>query len=167
MSAVIAPRIVLRGFFTSQKWVSGKSLSELEGLIGYRPGRLGSQGASVYAFNRVPENWEFDVKGYTNVSGGMNIDPKWLAADAAAAGYYAKTGMRSSETVLKDNARASMTVTGPNRLIKIKPILDDPSDPYPPGMGIPQWRVSDQAAQKGTLHGDLLFLIKPGNVYPR
>jgi hypothetical protein len=167
MSEVIAPTTVLTGFFTSQKWLRGRSLSELEGLLGYRPGRLSTKGASVYAFTRVPENWEFDLKGYTNVPGGMNIDPKWVAADLQASAYYARTGVRSSETVLKDNSRASMTASGPNRLIKVKPLLLDPDDPYPPGKGIPQWRVSELAAQRKSLHGDLFLVIKPGDAYPK
>lgn len=166
MSAGVLPIITLRGFFTSQGWLRGKTLSEIELLIGYRPGRLSAGGASVYGFTRVPENWEFDVKGYTNVSGGQAIDPAWVAADRNAAAYYAKTGMRSSETVLKDNARASMTSSGPNRLIQVYPLLEDPSETFPPGQGIPQWRVSAIAAERGTLHGELLLVLKPGERYP-
>jgi len=158
--------IVIRGFFTSQRWVRGKNLSQLEQLIGYRAGRLAFHGAEVYALTRVPDNWEFDVKGYTNSSGGMKTDPNWEKAEKMASAYYAKTGVRSSETVLRDNARATMTVTGSDRLIKIKPLLDDPNDTYPPGAGIPQWRVSDLAAQRGTVHGSLLFVIRPGALYP-
>jgi hypothetical protein len=127
---------------------------------------LTTQGASVYGFTRVPENWEFDPKGYTNVSGGMNIDPQWAAADRQASAYCSKTGVRSSEAVRKDNARASMTAAGLDRLVKIKPLLDDPNDPYPPGEGIPQWRVSQLAVERETLRGDLLFVIKPGELYP-
>jgi hypothetical protein len=127
MSAAVPLTIPLRGFFTSQRWLLGKTLSEIELLIGYRPGRISTLGAAVYGFPRVPENWEFEVRGYTNVSGGLTMDPAWTAADRSAAAYYAKTGMRSSETVLKDNARASMVILGPNRLIKVKPLLEDPS----------------------------------------
>src|SRR5579862_438500 len=156
------PIITLRGFFTSERWLRGKTLSEIEVLIGYRPGRLSTLGAAVYAFTRVPENWEFDVKGYTNVSGGLALDPAWIAADRNAAAYYAKTGMRSSETILKENARASMAIVGPNRLIKVRPLLEDPADTFPPGHGIPQWRVSELAASRGTLHGELLLMLKPG-----
>jgi hypothetical protein len=166
MSAAVLPIITLRGFFTSQKWLLGKTLSEIELLVGYRPGRLSTLGVSVYGFTRVPENWEFEVTGYTNVSGGMTMDPAWVAADRNAAAYYAKFGMRSSETVLKDNARASMMISGRNRLIKVKPLLDDPFDPYPPGQGIPQWHVSKIAAERGTLHGELLVVVKPGERYP-
>ena len=166
MAATVPGVITLRGFFTSQKWLRGKTLDQMEVLLGYRTGRLSTLGAAVYAFTRAPENWEFEVAGYTNVSGGMSISSDWVEADRKAAAYYAKTGMRSSETVLKDNARASMTIDGENRLIKIKPLLDDPFDTYPPGHGIPQWRVSTEAAEKGTLQGDLLHVIQPGEKYP-
>jgi len=138
----------------------------MEMLLGYRTGRLSTAGAAVYAFTRVPENWEFEAAGYTNVSGGMPMPSAWVEADRKAAPYYAKTGMPSSETRLKDNARASMTVYGEDRLIKVKPLLDDPLDTYPPGHGIPQWRVSKAAAEKGTLQGDLLRVIQPGENYP-
>jgi hypothetical protein len=166
MAAAVPAVVTLRGFFTSQKWLRGKTLDEMEALLGYRTGRLSTAGAAVYAFTRLPENWEFEVAGYTNVSGGMSISSDWVEADRKAAPYYAKTGMRSSETVLKDNARASMTIYGENRLIKVKPLLDDLLDTYPPGRGIPQWRVSKEAAEKGTLQGDLLRVIQPGQNYP-
>ena len=166
MAAAVPAIVTLRGFFTSQKWLRGKTLDEMELLLGYRTGRLSTLGAAVYAFTRVPENWEFEVAGYTNVSGGMPISSDWVEADRKAAAYYANTGVRSSETVLKDNARASMTIYGENRLIKVKPLLDDPLDTYPPGHGIPQWRVSKQAADEGTLQGELLQVIQPGERYP-
>lgn len=115
---------------------------------------------------RVPENWEFEVGGYTNVSGRMSISSEWAEAERKTAAYYAKTGMPSSETRLKDNSRASTTVYGENRLIKVKPLLEDPWDTYPPGHGIPQWRVSSAAAERGTLQGELLNVIRPGEEYP-
>lgn len=40
MSVAVAPTTVLRGFFTSQGWDRGRSLFELELLIGYQHGRL-------------------------------------------------------------------------------------------------------------------------------
>ncbi len=166
MPPAAPPVITLRGFFTSQKWLQRKTLSEIELLVGYRAGRLTTMGALVYGFTRVPENWEFELAGYTNVSGGLAMDPSWVAQDRQAAAYYAKTGLPSAETRLKDNARLSMSVSGPNRLIKVKPLLADPLDTYPPGRGIPQWRVSELAAQRGTLRGNWLLELKPGDRYP-
>ena len=99
----------------------------------------------------------------------MKTDRAWVAADRAADLYYANYanyGMRNSKTVRMDNARSSMTISGPNRLIKVKPLLDDPTDTYAPGQGIPQWRVSEAAATRGTLQGRLLFPVQPGERYP-
>ncbi len=120
----------------------------------------------MYAFTRVPENWEFELAGYTNVSGGLKPDPAWVEADQKAAKYYAKTGLRSSETVRKDAARLSMAIQGTDRLIKVKPLLEDPLDTYPPAAGIQQWRVSDAAATRGTLRGLWLLTIAPDGRYP-
>jgi hypothetical protein len=166
MSTAAELVITLRGFFTSQKWLRRKTLSEMELLLGYRAGRLSILGALVYGFTRVPENWEFEVAGYTNVSGGLAMDPAWVTQDRQAAAYHAKTGLPNAETRLKENARPSMSISGPNRLIKVKPLLDDPLDTYPPGRGIPQWRVSELAAQRRTLRGELLLELKPGDTYP-
>ena len=69
MSAAVVPIITLREFFTSEKWFRGRSLSEIEVLVGYRAGRLSTLGASVYGFTQVPDYWEFELAGYTNVSG--------------------------------------------------------------------------------------------------
>jgi hypothetical protein len=166
MSAAVAPIITLRGFFTSQKWLRGRSLSEIELLVGYRAGRLSTLGASVYGFTRVPDYWEFELAGYTNVSGGLEMDPAWVAQEQLAAAYHANTGMAGAATRLKNNARSSMTVLGPDRLIKVKPLLEDPFDSYPAGHGIPQWRVSKKAADLGTLRGELLVVLQPGDRYP-
>jgi hypothetical protein len=58
-----------------------------------------------------------------------------------------------------------MSVRGVNRLVKVVPLIDGHS--FPPGAGIPQWKVSKLAAHQGTLQGDLLFVINPGEIYPR
>jgi hypothetical protein len=164
MTETQAPMITLTGFFTSQAWLRGKTLSEIERLLGYGLGRLSTRGAAVYAFTRVPDDWEFELAGYTNVSGGLKVDASWAAADRAAAPYLNKWGLKSSQARLKENARATMTIHGGNRLIKVKPLID--GNNYPPGLGIPQWAVSDSAAQRHTLTGKLLFVLQPGTVYP-
>jgi hypothetical protein len=158
-------RTAMTGFFTSQGWLLGKSLQELENRLGYGAGRLTTAGAAVYGFTRVPENSEFELAGYTNSSGGMRPDPSWVEADRAAAQYHANTGLPDSETVRKNAARASMSVIGDNRLVKVVPLSDGVS--FPPGAGIPQWKLSELSAQRGTMHGELLFLINPGERYPR
>jgi hypothetical protein len=155
----------MRGFFTSQRWLLGKRLKELETLLGYGGGRLTSAGAAVYGFMRVPTNSEFELGGFTNSSGGMRPDPGWVQADRAAARYYASTGLLDSDSVRKNLARASMTPRGDDRLVKVVPLIDGQS--FPPGAGIPQWKVSELAARQGTLMGELLFVINGGESYPR
>jgi hypothetical protein len=103
----------MRGFFTSQRWLLGKRLKDLEALLGYGGGRLTSAGAAVYGFTRIPINSEFELGGYTNSSGGMRPDPHWVQADRSAAKYYANTGLLDSDTVRKNMARASMTASSP------------------------------------------------------
>jgi hypothetical protein len=88
MSADLPQYIVLQGFFTSQKSLRGQNLSEFERRIGYRPGRLMAKGAAVYAFTRLPELWEFELGGYTNVSGGIKDNPFPLTP--AEILYYAR-----------------------------------------------------------------------------
>jgi hypothetical protein len=155
----------MAGFFTSQGWLLGRSLQELEKLLGYAVGRLTTAGAAVYGFTRVPENAEFELAGYTNSSGGMPSDPNWAQADRDAAKYHTNTGLHDSETIRKNAARASMSVKGVNRLVKVMPMID--GDSFPPGAGIPQWKVSKLAAHQGMLKGQLLFVISPGESYPR
>ncbi len=155
----------MTGFFTSQRFLLGRDLRDLEKLLGYGAGRLTTAGAAVYGFTRVPNNWEFELEGYTNSSGGLQPDPDWVRAERASARYYAVTGLPDSTTVRKNGARADMSAKCDGRLVKIVPLID--GDSYPPGRGIPQWRVSNLAAQQGTLKGELLFVIHPGERYPR
>ena len=164
VSGLPDPTITLGGFFTAQGWLRGACLADLERLLGYH-GQLLAAGAAVYAFQRVPEIFEFELKGYTNVPGGMAPDPAWVAAERAAAPYYKRTGLDDAETVRKKAARATMTVRGENRLVKIKPLIAVTSD-YPPGRGIPQWRITDRAAQLGALTGVLVTTISLDGRYP-
>jgi hypothetical protein len=163
MNADLPQQITLTGFFTSQKYLRGQGLSQLERLLGYR-GQLMAAGAAVYAFTRIPDIWEFELKGYTNVSGGIDANPVWAAADRAASEYYKRTGMKDSETMRKTAARTAMTIVGENRLVKVKPLIQVQGD-YPPGLGIPQWRVSDKAAALRTLIGTLIGTIPRGGRY--
>jgi hypothetical protein len=165
MSVDLSQQISLTGFFTSQKFLRGQSLSELERRVGYRPGRLMAKGAAVYAFTRVPELWEFELGGYTNVSGGIKENPFPLTP--AEILYYARNPqIARPEAIRKQNARAEMSVHGENRLVKVRPILWDDQDTYPPGSGIPQWRISPRAADLRTLTGILLMTLEPGRIYP-
>lgn len=58
-----------------------------------------------------------------------------------------------------------MSAHGADRLVKVVPLAG--GNEYPPGAGIPQWKVSELAVRYERLPGELLFVIRPGERYPR
>lgn len=131
-----------KGCFTLDKFIHGRSLSEIERILGFQRGRL-SQGGQVLALMRLPSKDEFRLAGYSNVSlnrfvmaGGLDID------------------------VLKRNAIETWELTCPNRLVKVAPTIPHnpklkPKVQYPDAAGAPQWDVltSLPCVVLGTLSG--------------
>jgi hypothetical protein len=139
MSIATSGPVALSGFFTTQIYLQGKTLSEIEVLVGYDRGRL-RQGAWFATAIRLPGVDDFELAGYSMVAahrikeqyGDLNNPNGKLEEDA----YKRK----------KLNAMLGWSGFGSQRLIKIIPMTGhDPnmSDDYqyPPGSGIPQWRV--------------------------
>lgn len=141
--------VELGGFFTTQLWVQGKTLREIERLMGFDNGRL-SQGAwfATVAF-RLPKPEEFEFAGYSHVAGhrttkvygNLNSPQTQNEKD-----YYAK----QKETII----RTKWSMQGSSRLIKVVPMIghsifmgDDFQ--YPPGAGIPQWKLVKKLYWKG------------------
>ena len=119
----------LEGCVTQAKYIQGRSLTLVERILGYQLGRL-SKGLFVVAANRLPEDEEFDLQGYTQVSSDR----------------FQGTGNLEVNR-LKALARANWSLYGPNRLVKVYPsIRHDPNikseDQYPPGAGAPQWYIT-------------------------
>lgn len=130
--------LAVRGCITQEKYIKGRTLSELESILGFHAGRL-AQGATVAALLQVPTKSQFNLLGYTQVAEhkikremfkGLDIDK------------------------LKDLLlRESFTTVGVNRLVKVmaktehsKTMEDD--EQYPPGWGVPQWKLTaDMPAQ--------------------
>lgn len=120
-----------KGCFTQEKFIAGKSLRDIEKILGFREKRL-SQGGYVYALARLPEKNEFRVAGYTNVSLHRFVMPQNLNLD-----------------ILKRNAMEGWELRGRNRLVKVVPIIphdkgmpDD--DQYPHAGGAPQWVITKE-----------------------
>jgi hypothetical protein len=117
-----------KGCFTQDKFIAGRSLREIEKILGFKEGRL-SRGGYVYALTRLPAKGEFKVAGYTNVSlhrfqMPSGLDPK----------------------VLERNAMEQWKLTGRDRLVKVVPVIEhDKSlgddEQYPHAYGAPQWVV--------------------------
>jgi hypothetical protein len=117
-----------RGCFTQDKFIAGKTLRDIEKILGFKEGRL-SRGGYVYALTRLPKKGEFRVAGYTNVS---------------LHNFSMPTGL--DPHVLERNAMEQWELTGRNRLVKIIPIVphdktmtDD--EQYPHAWGAPQWVI--------------------------
>jgi hypothetical protein len=120
-----------KGCFTQDKFIAGKSLRDIEKILGFKEGRL-ARGGYVYALTRLPEKNEFQVAGYTNVSLHNFKMPKDLNVD-----------------VLKRNAMELWELKGWNRLVKVVPIIPhDKTKPddeqYPHARGVPQWVVTKE-----------------------
>lgn len=169
-----APRRPMSGYFMMLKYIlRARSFEQLEDLAGYRRGRLSAKGALIYRFLRVPEITEFEVRGST-----ITPKHKWDAEDAKireaelakVAAYHRVTKVPSFDEIQRRNARETMDVSGDNTLVKIYPLdwqpVDDKPEGYPPGHGIPQWRLTDDTSRTHAISGALLFRISPGKPLP-
>lgn len=59
--------LAVRGCITQEKYIKGRTLSELESTLGFHAGRL-SNGATVAALLQVPAKSQFNLLGYTQVA---------------------------------------------------------------------------------------------------
>ena len=136
----------LDGFFTQQLWLQGQSMPEIEKRLGFHAGRL-KEGCIILAAIKVPEAGDFEFAGYSQVAahktaqqyGSLNQTSNKSEADAYA--------------IRKKNVMAGWGTYGQSRLIKILPGIRHNSAltndyQYPPGTGIPQWKLVKQVAFK-------------------
>lgn len=137
-----------KGCFTQDKFIAGRTLTQIEKILGFKERRL-ARGGYVYALTRLPLKGEFKVAGYTNVSLHRFQMPGGLDQD-----------------VLEKNAMEQWELKGRNRLVKVVPLIphdrtmgDD--DQYPHAYGAPQWVVLKELPC--TIAGDLG--VYPDGVY--
>jgi hypothetical protein len=72
----------VRGYFTVERNIIGLNLREMEGKLGFRPGRLTS-GARILALQRRPSVGEFVFAGstrFSNAEGLVSLDQRRKAA---------------------------------------------------------------------------------------
>jgi hypothetical protein len=117
---------LLSGYITQEKYIRGRSLAEMESLLGFNMGRL-KAGAAVYAFTRIPRADEFELRGYT-----------YLPDGGGAVGKLAKD---LDLNRLKEILRTQVwSVCGLDRLVKVVSVIDWGG--YPMGLGVPQWELT-------------------------
>jgi len=118
------------GYVTQDKYLVGRTLEEIERYLGYQRGRL-ARGAAFMKLARLPKPDEFELAAYSMTAAHRYAAPPEL--DAAK---------------LKALAMAKWTLTGLDRLVKVRPVTRhndalSPDEQYPPGSGVPQWRIRD------------------------
>ncbi|MBK8566756.1 MAG: hypothetical protein IPN76_26345 [Saprospiraceae bacterium] len=131
----------LSGFFTQQKFIVGQTLPELERRLGYRSGRL-AQGAYVYRAEQLPTANDFELYGYSQVSGDkLNTGGQY---DRSKANKLWPGSKDIELNKLKSIAMSGWQLSGPDSLVKVMPVTPhSENETYPPGSGVPQWRVTN------------------------
>lgn len=121
------------GYITQEKYILGRTLTEIEHILGFHSGRL-SQGALVLALEEAPQPWQFEFAGYSQVA-GQHFE-----------GQYGKVEFDRDKMKAYVAAHIFKTI-GPDRLVKVianqrhNPRMAD-NDQYPPGAGAPQWKLT-------------------------
>jgi hypothetical protein len=126
-----------KGCFTQLKFLAGQSLSEIERRLGFRAGRL-AQGAYVVQACELPGLHDFNLMGYTQVSG----DRFKTNGQYDKAKLNAMSG-NADEKKLREMARSVWQLSGPDSLVKVIPVTPHSDrETYPPGSGVPQWEMT-------------------------
>jgi hypothetical protein len=125
----VGDRVKVSGYLTKEKFVVGRTLIEMEDILGYQRGRF-AEGIVVAHPTRLPLASEFETAGYSMVAKHKYNQPTELNLEK-----------------LKQNAMASWATFGWERLVKVWPNMppDDKLDrdtQYPPGDGAPQWNLT-------------------------
>ena len=120
--------LAVSGCYTKEKFIAGRTLQEIEPILGFHAGRL-AQGMAVVALMRLPELAEFDLAAYSNVATHRYVTP---------------TGLNLEK--LKAEALASWRTEGFERVVKVLSALRHDKEmeldiQYPPGQGAPQWNL--------------------------
>jgi len=77
--------IQVSGCFTKNKFIAGRSLREIEKILGFHPGRF-SKGITVVSLTRLPTLQQFQLAGHTNVATHRFKTPTDLNIEKAQGG---------------------------------------------------------------------------------
>ena len=129
----------LTGFVTQAKYLKGRDLRYIEQLLGYETGRL-KHGAWFCECQQLPTLDQFELAGYSQVAGH-----RFDAAFDTANYHKDKEALRTRKLL----AMSAWQPTGGDSLVKVIPVTPhdrnrSDEEQYPPGLGIPQWRIIRQ-----------------------
>jgi len=124
----IGDPVPVTGYVTQDKFLMGRSLKVIEAYLGFQECRL-ALGATFIALERCP-SLKFELAAYSNTAQHHHTSPPGLDISK-----------------LKSLAVGRFTSFGPDRLIKVIPTIGhnpqmDEEQQYPPGYGVPQWRIN-------------------------
>jgi hypothetical protein len=130
-----------KGFFTKRHTLGDLSDGrELERRIGYSPGTLASGWYVLLMIGRPPGPAEFMLAGFSHFSGGH------VRGHQAVVGEHVEASLRAqSVDVLRSRAASArnFSISGPQRLAKISPVLRCQVFWHPDPNPIPQWELTE------------------------
>ena len=132
-------KLKIDGCITKEICISGRKLSEIERILGFHRNRL-EKGMVVLALTRKPKADEFNFGGYTQVA-GHRYEENYGGVELDV--------LKAKENIIRNVFKTH----GPNRLIKVLPnirhdIAMSDDHQYPPGLGVPQWKLEDPIEMK-------------------
>ena len=130
--------IPVSGFITQEHFIKGKTLAELERLLGFQNGRL-ANGAVVAVLIQIPTTHQFTLLGYSQVA-------EHRFGSTATAGLDTN---KLKELVVKE----VFTLAGNKRFVKIMANTPhnnniDNNIQYPSGSGVPQWKLTSRVSAR-------------------
>ncbi len=149
-----------KGYFTKAGFLRGQPCAEIERRLGFRAGRC-AQGWWLLFLTEMPRPEDFELRGYSQMSGGvaqghLPRPPDPRTAEARMAGQGADLS-RIKAGLIRDVFRLS----GPDRLAKAVPVAGGTGEnDFPPGSGIPQWELTVRA-----LAWQVAAFVPPGRTY--
>ncbi len=139
----LASPVRIDGFVTQLIGLLGKSTAELEKILGYGAGRLQEGYTLLLLADTIGPN-DFELRGMTTfpdgVPRGQPLNAR-LNTEAMVRGSLSQVAAdRGRFDALKaQQAREIFVTSGPKRIAKVMPVRGGAE--YPPGSGIPQWRI--------------------------
>lgn len=134
-------KVQMKGYITQNHYLAGKSCSRLESLLGFKAGRL-SGGWALLALTQLPKPDDFEFRGYSYLSGGMEKGHDSALSSGKTMEVKLKDGNFDLAKLKAAIIKNTFSVSGSKRLVRVVP-KDPPSGnkDYPPGLGVPQWEL--------------------------
>ena len=150
----------LGGYFTQAVYLHGQVGCELERRIGYYRGRLNGGWYLAY-FEEKPGPFQFELQGYSQLSGGVerghlpvNVGKPDVEQRARSEGFL------DIEKAKNNFVQNKFTAHGSSRLAKVIPVGDADDNVemhFPPGSGIPQWKLAPNVKLKARIVGKFSY----------